>query len=73
MSIDIIYDMSPELAVTGAVSSSGDMLAYVPFREKDVGREITLYHRTNSPFSADAEILAKMIGGCVRSAKGKSE
>ena len=55
----------PELAVAGAASMSGDMLAYVPFIEKDVGREITLYHRTNSPFSVDAEILAEMIGNCV--------
>ena len=41
------------------------LLSYVPFQEKDVGRDITLYHRRNSPFKADAEILAQLTKGCV--------
>jgi LysR family hydrogen peroxide-inducible transcriptional activator len=59
----------PELAVGGAAAGAGGLLSYVPFREKSVGREVTLYHRTNSPFAQDAKILAGMIGECVSALK----
>ena len=55
----------PKLAVHGIGISPRGMLYYVPFREKDVGREITIYHRPNSPFGQDADILARMIADCV--------
>jgi LysR family hydrogen peroxide-inducible transcriptional activator len=55
----------PKLAVHGTGMSSRGLLAYVPFQEKDVGREITIYHRKNSSFGEDAEILARLIADCV--------
>ena len=55
----------PKLAIHGVGMSSRGLLAYIPFQEKDVGREITLYHRSNSSFGRDAEILARLIADCV--------
>ncbi|MGI9239156.1 MAG: LysR substrate-binding domain-containing protein [Verrucomicrobiales bacterium] len=56
----------PELAVSSpSGASSSGMLSYIPFREPEVGREITLYHRRNSPFGKEAEILERLVGGCV--------
>ena len=58
--------LMPKLAVDGSVMGPSRMLSYIPFREKDVGRDITLYHRKSSPFGSDAEILAKLIAGAVK-------
>lgn len=55
----------PKLAVHGGGISPRGMLYYIPFQEKDVGREITVYHRTNSSFDQDAGILARLIADCV--------
>ena len=57
----------PKLAVDGMGlgMSPTRMLSYLPFKEKDVGRDITLYHRKNSSFGHDATILANLIADCV--------
>ncbi len=53
----------PELAVGGATVGDGGLLSYLPFREKRVGRDVSIYHRSNSAFSEDAAILARIIAG----------
>ena len=55
----------PKLAVHGTGMGSRDLLAYVPFQEESVGREITIFHRKNSAFGKDADILARLIADCV--------
>ena len=51
----------PELAVSGRAVGDGGLLSYVPFRDKRVGRDVTIYHRSNSSFAEDAAILARII------------